>query len=149
MNWCVREGYIQQSPASGLLFRVTEWPDSERAAYTPDQLKRLFNALDKETGARFWVPRIALLSGMRPEEILQLHPSDVMQVDGVWVFDINSRDGKRLKTSSSERYVPIHRHLIASDPLKMVSRARQGEQKRLWPDAGRAADGTYSSTFSK
>lgn len=73
MNWCVREGHIQQSPASGLLFRVTERPDSERAAYTPDQLKRLFNALDKETGARFWVPRIALLTGMRLEEILQLH----------------------------------------------------------------------------
>jgi hypothetical protein len=33
---------------------------------------------------RFWLPLIAVFSGMRQEEICQLHVEDVRQADGIW-----------------------------------------------------------------
>ena len=62
--------------------------------------------------ARFWVPLIALFSGMRMNEICQLDVSDIRCVDGVDCFVITSRSNgggadKKVKTSTSERFVPI------------------------------------------
>lgn len=54
----------------------------------------------------YWLPRIALLSGMRLDEICSLTVADLEQGDGIKCFDI-----KRGKTNSAERAIPIHDEL--------------------------------------
>ena len=63
---------------------------------------------------RYWVPLIALFSGMRAGEIVQLQLKDVRLNDQWWVFDINKGDdgSKAVKTASSLRQVPIHPSLM-------------------------------------
>jgi integrase len=55
----------------------------------------------------FWLPRIALLSGMRLDEICSLRVTDIIEGDGVRCFDI-----KKGKTSAATRAVPIHDNLL-------------------------------------
>jgi len=53
-----------------------------------------------------------VFSGMRQEEICQLRLADIRQVDGIWVFDLNTRDGQQLKNATAVRQVPVHNELI-------------------------------------
>jgi integrase len=55
----------------------------------------------------YWLPRIALLSGMRLDEICSLKVGDLIDGDGVRCFDI-----KEGKTSAATRAVPIHDALL-------------------------------------
>jgi integrase len=146
-NWCVREGLISDSPARGLLVQIKRRPDLERDAFRPEELKLIFDALAGEAGARFWLTRIALYSGMRLEEIAQLRPQDIREVAGIWCFDVNSDGGKKLKTAGSARLVPIHPQLIEAGLL--AYRDANAGKHSLWPDLSRGADGFMSSPFSK
>ena len=94
----------------------------KREAFTQDELKALFGDMGKYVQAtegvssRFWAPLIALYSGMRLEEICQLHLSDIVKMDGVLCFSINEESGgsgyvKHVKSSAGIRKVPVHPHL--------------------------------------
>lgn len=63
------------------------------------------------------VPLIGLYTGMRLEEICQLHTEDIYEEDGIWAINIRteSTDGiedKNLKTKNAARIIPIHPDLI-------------------------------------
>ncbi|XKH61354.1 tyrosine-type recombinase/integrase [Halomonas sediminis] len=80
--------------------------------------------------AKFWTPLIALLSGARLGEIIQLELGDIKNEDGIWFFDIttessNESSGKELKTKSSRRRVPIHSTLITIGLLDYVRERRK------------------------
>lgn len=95
------------------------------------------------------MPLIALYSGMRLGEIVQLHRNDVRQIDGVWAFDINRAedDDKKVKTETSLRKVPVHKVLIDLGLIARCHDAKLG--KRLFPDLPAAQNGYYSHNFSK
>ncbi len=57
---------------------------------------------------KFWLPLIAVFSGMRQEEICQLHVEDIRQDEGVWFIDINDRPPRKLKNATAVRRVPVH-----------------------------------------
>lgn len=89
---------------------------------------------------------------MRSNEICQLDTADVVEVDGIWGFDIThiSATGdhdKSVKTGASIRLVPIHPKLIEFGFLNFHSSRPLGS--KLFEDVTRGADGYYSSTFSK
>lgn len=141
LEWCRREGLLSDNPARGLLLPVGRRPDLERDAFTPAELQKLFAHLDPSMGARYWLPLVALYSGMRLEEIAQLRPADIREVQGIWVMDVNAAGGKRLKTASSARLVPLHPRLLG------ILELREGTE--MWPGLTRGADGYWSSPFSK
>ena len=76
--------------------------------------------------AKFWVPLVALFSGMRLGEIIQMQVADVKTLDGITYFDVtplanvqeaneevaNDDDEKSLKTASSRRAIPVHATLF-------------------------------------
>jgi len=62
--------------------------------------------------ASYWLPVIALYTGMRMNEIGQLWLNDVKQKDDVWFFNINENENKNVKNNSSIRLVPIHQKII-------------------------------------
>ena len=136
-----------------------------RSSFSRDQLINLFQSplfkgckslaschrpgeLIPRESHKYWVPLIALYTGMRLQEILQLYHQDVYQKESIWVFDLNeNHKDKTLKTSQSHRLVPVHKDLIKLGLLDFIE-SHKGN-KRVFEDASLANDGTYSSTFSK
>jgi len=108
-----------------------------RDPFSLEQLEQLFIVLNttRQTHSYYyWLPRIALFTGMRLNEICQLHLSDIKEVDGIFVFDINNEEEKTLKTISSKRYTPIHSKLIELGLIKLVDALKQNGKKRLFEE---------------
>lgn len=99
---------------------------------------------------QFWIPIIALYTGMRLDEIAQLHLDDIKQDDeGIWVVDVNADEEKKLKTPSSKRLIPIHPFIL--DELKLhkyVEHLKHQGVSRLFPELNKRRDG-YSQAVSK
>lgn len=90
----------------------------------------------------YWLPLIGAYAGCRISEVSQLHLSDVRQVQGVWVLDINEASpDKRTKTdNSSVRRIPVHPHLIELGFLAYCDRLRAEGFRRVFPEL------TFSNT---
>lgn len=171
LNFAVNEGYIDRNPARGLRVVDPIPRRDRRLPFSKDQLRAIFNAplyrgcVDDGYGfatsgdtrprrARFWVPLIALFSGMRLNEICQLDLTDIRRVDGVDCFLVTSRSmgsgsDKKVKTATSERYVPIHPRLVEIGLLAFVDERRCAGAVKLFADLTLSGTGYYSDAFSK
>lgn len=93
-------------------------------------------SVDMRRTGRFWVPLLALFSGARLMEAVQLLRQDVGCENGIWFIDINDDDdeesGKTVKNHSSIRRIPLHPELQRLGFVKFVETASTGE--RLFPD---------------
>ena len=58
---------------------------------------------------------LAAYSGMRLEEVCGLGVKELGEEDGIWRFDFS---GRRLKTESAERKVPIHSVILEAGFLE-------------------------------
>ncbi len=98
LNWSLVEGHISTNPALSLRAVHRVRADTQRAAYSKDNLLLLFERSPMYRGcevawkrnhpgsmiikdARFWLPLIALFTGMRIEEIAQLRCRDIKRVE--------------------------------------------------------------------
>lgn len=151
LKWAAQNSYVVKNQAEGLTPTVKSSPSEERSVYATADLQKLVTALkgvkekDITTPERWWIPLISLFSGMRLDEVCQLYKEDVKEIDGVWVFDINNAQDKKMKTDSSIRKVPIHPVLISLGFLKYCQSLKHD---RLWPNLKKGRDG-YSSLFGK
>ncbi len=75
---------------------------------------------------------IAMFSGMRLDEICQLHVEDILEIDGIPCFDINDRGEKKLKSRSSQRIIPVHPFLIQHGFLDYVGQAVTKDNQQVW-----------------
>lgn len=139
---------------------------ARRRPFTPAQLRTIFTApiytgcVDDERGyakcgpnhprrSRFWVPLIALFTGLRMEEILQLTPGHIQMGRDDLPFAFISPEMK-VKTENGFREVPIHRELLRIGFMVHVAeRRRAGEDALLFDDVPAASDGYRSTNFSK
>lgn len=139
----------------------------KRAPFSDEQLKRLFGSplfrgclsdtAEHKPGNfairdwRYWLPLIALFSGMRLGEIAQLLVDDVQDMHGIWVMHVTTDgdDAKKLKTVGSERIVPVHSELIALGLLDYHKRIREAGHKRLFPEIKPDSRGFMSGVPSK
>lgn len=147
LAWCVREGLLTTNPAEGLQIRDDRQAIELREAFSVEDLQRIFAHPKFSQGkfkypAYFWVPLIALFTGMRLEEIAQLHCADLYQVEGsdIWVIDINDRGidekgfSKTLKNKNARRLVPVHKALREAGLLGYHARAVKAGHIRLFPE---------------
>ncbi len=152
MEWGVKNWKVERNPAADL---VSLTPPSPRLRddYTETELIRIFSEpflsshdpLDHATSemrglsqaTRFWVPRIALYTGMRQSEICQLDVSDIRTTEsGTIYFFANDEDGeKQLKNSYSKKAVPVHKHLLNAGFEDYVRAIRRHKIGKLFPDA--------------
>jgi integrase len=72
-----------------------------------------------------WVPWLCAYTGARVAEICQLRVEDVVSLDGIRCFRITPEAGP-LKTSNSERAIPVHSALIDEGFLTFVSGVGKG-----------------------
>lgn len=142
--WAESRGLVNNNPAE----KVMAPQESRKAAQTVDrlpysneQLRRMFNAplfqgCNSERAVfapgdvlvrdgRFWVPIVGLFTGLRLGEIEQLRPQDIKKHEGYWCIDVNTDDGKEVKTAESIRLVPIHPTLQAAGFLEYVSQRKK------------------------
>ena len=113
--------------------------------------------------AMCWVPLIALFSGMRLGEIIQMQVTDVKRLDGIDYFDVSpvtidpsddeADDGeeeKSLKTAASRRGIPIHKVLFDFGFRDFLEIRQASGERRLFPEYDKAKDdGSWSKQFSK
>ena len=121
-SWLHEHEFIKHNPAHHLLLGKPARSNSaeERSAYNIDEIRQIRDFLLKDRSAiiesrpeRFWVPMIALYSGMRQTEISQLYCADIVEYEGIWCFSVNEEaEDKRLKNASSIRLVPVHPALL-------------------------------------
>jgi integrase len=171
LNFAINEGWIDRNPFRGLQLNDDVHPRDKRHPFSNEQLNRIFNAplyrgcQDDEAGyatpgnahprrGRFWIPLIALYSGMRLNEICQLDVKDVVEIEGISCFSVNTecirgRDDKKLKTMSSRRIVPVHAKLIEIGFMDYVADERRKNSKKLFPELTLSTTGYYSDPFSK
>ena len=155
-TWMVEEEVIEKNIGDVLKTPPKKEPvDEERKAFDTDDIQKLVKGLLEEAQKgnlkdrpeRFWIPLISLFSGMRLNEVCQLHTSDVIQIDGAWCFKVKADDEgeKKLKTKASKRTVPIHPTLIDLGFLEYFQ-AMKG-QPRLWMNLNKGVKG-YGKNFS-
>ena len=111
----------------------------ERESFTNDELKLIFNAdtYPRKTNIyhpyRFWIPLIALYSGMRLNEICQLYCDDIKYEKKIWYFHLtDERDDQFIKNKQSKRDVPIHPKLIELGFIDYVKEVREAKKDRVF-----------------
>jgi len=163
LSWGKREGYLTTTPAEGITVSVKVDPDEGRQPYSAEDLEKLFSrdACDarkgKPAGARSsverpadtWLPWLALYTGARLEELGQLRVSDMRVEDDVPFLAIEPGDGKRVKTRSSRRRIPIHPELVRLGFLTFVMTQRGAAHERLFPELRATSYGSLTAAWSK
>ena len=156
-RWLTSHEYISSNPAHHLLLSKSKKtrPEDERGAFSVNEMRKIRDLLreQKESfkpwSSRFWVPFIAIYSGMRVAEISGLYLSDIKKYDGIWCFDVNDENDKRLKTAASRRKVPIHPCILAENFLDYWAEKFEEGQERLFPDIKREKFNGYGRQVSK
>lgn len=168
-KWAVDEEQIPKIPGPNIkiIGALKEAAIDERDPYTPAQLISIFSSplySGCKSSARrstsgheiirdgyYWVPIVALYSGMRLGEIVQLRVKDLKIEEEIAYFDVclDEESDKALKTSSSIRRVPIHPVLISLGLLEHHQKMKKQHKARIFDDIKPSAAGYYSGNFSK
>lgn len=144
-----RYGYIDTNYAEAFLIKETKKSkkkeEPERLPLSNENLNKLFNSKIYTTQLKktlqhkpeqYWIPIIALYTGMRQNEICQLYIEDVKSEiistgERVYYFDLNEDKDKHLKNDNAYRLVPIHPKLIELGFVDYFNSVKH-KQKRLW-----------------
>jgi integrase len=136
-----------------------EEEQSEREPFDGRDLQTIFNAplfsehklpIGGKGEAALWLPLLALFAGARQAEYAGLRVSDVREdeetsVPLMW-FTRDTKAGRRLKTKTSERVVPVHPQLTALGFLEYVAaRRKEGERAWLFPTVAPDQKGALSA----
>lgn len=121
-SWAMREGFAQINPVSGIRAIDPVRPEDKRNPYTGTQLETIFSAplyrgmrSDRHwqkpgnvvrRDARYWLPLVALFTGMRLGELLALQRQDIQETEGVYHIRIRAA-----KTRAGVRRIPVHPEL--------------------------------------
>lgn len=175
-RWATKDDYIRKNISLDIRPRAKRVPDAaKRRSFTIAELNQIFQAplftgcqndqhgyarpgLTVTRRSRFWGPLIAIHTGMRMGEILQLTTDSIRRSPSGTNFfylseteDDGDKDFERseLKNFASRREVPIHSALVKAGFLGFVADARKRKQVLLFPEANKAADGKRSTIYSK
>ena len=174
------EEWAEKNPFDNLIYkqpaasrRLHEEEAATYQRYSADELNKIFalklfsGSIDDGYGFnkpgpqiirrhRYWAPVIALWSGLRMNEILQLEKADVGRTNsGIAFFSVSDADNggfngsgtrKRVKNRNSIRNVPISPVLIEMGFLDWVD---EQKDKRLFPEATIGGASRLSVNFSK
>jgi len=142
---------IQRVSSAKLAIPIKTRADEERAAFSDDDLQKLFGERFRELPEyKRWLLLMGLFTGARIEELCQLNlTTDVYQDEGIWVFDFNDLDDKNLKTKASKRRVPIHPMLLRLGILEYFEAVKARGYARPFEHVWDAYKGKFSKNASK
>ncbi|HDY7607135.1 TPA: tyrosine-type recombinase/integrase [Vibrio vulnificus] len=159
LTWVHSEHYLEHNFVSMLKVskKRTKETKKEVVNFMPCDLNKLFvdgylygdtkQKRDNGVAWQFWVPLIALYTGMRSEEIGSLLLSDFVEVDGLWCIEV-----QKSKTEAGVRTFPIPQHLIDAGLLDyradMLHESKEGLSTRLFPTL-KQKGGEYSNRIGQ
>ena len=131
-----------------LRIKVGHQVDQLRNIFESKDLDKIFRSdlfkKDTKNPWKYWLPLLGLYTGMRLEEICQLHVKDIIVEDGINCIDINASEDKNLKTAAAVRIIPIHPVLVSKLGFTdFVEKQKKGGFERLFPDLKKIS-GRYS-----
>ena len=175
MRFGVSQGYIKENYIDGMKIPISKKDErKKREPFSQEDLVKILNPktyLDytidykkissnqhttfrtnknvKLSNPYYWSFIIGIFSGMRTNEISQLRIDDIVKEGNVWMMIIDETQGKRVKTTSSIRKVPVHPTLIKSlGLLDYVEIIKSKGFDRIFPELTKDRDG-YSSKISR
>jgi integrase len=134
----------------------------QRPAFTNDDLVALFQhpvwtgaTLEKpprsfdldRPAAAYWVPLIAVFSGMRREEVCGLAVNDVDLTDDVPFFHVQPNSFRELKNEQSKRKIPILPEILRLGFATYVQNCRSTGHGLLFPELQPAAKRALGEQF--
>jgi integrase len=147
LDWYRKEGELKENPAKSLQIKDSRRPIELKKAFSKEDLEKIFihpKFSQKKFKCQdyYWIPLIGLFSGMRLEEIAQLHCTDLRDVAGqdIWYFDITEQgenadqNVKAVKNKSAIRKVPVHKTLIDLGLLEYHDKIVKAGHVRLFPN---------------
>lgn len=165
LSWCENEGYVDHVPGKKVkvIYKSTDKP---RMPFDQNDLLKLFSspmwtgffsrARRSRAGkyikrdANYWIPLVAVYTGMRCGEIVQLRFEDIVNEEGVDYFDVNSNHDKTLKTKYSNRRIPIHPFLRKIGFMDFIEgRKSKHAEERLFHEISISVQGDPSNAYSK
>lgn len=160
-NWLARKQYpIQENIVKFIpdFRKIKRKEKKRRVPFDEVDLKALFNSENYTNGrwkraSEFWVPLIALFTGMTRNEVLQLTCDDIKKMEGIFVIDVNANEGKQLKVDSGDseestgraRLIPIHSQLKYLGFLEFVEHQKRKGHSRLFPCEERNSRGHFGA----
>ncbi len=169
LSWCEDEGYASINPALKIKVPVKGNPNEDRYPFSNEQLELIFKspiytgcksqARRSSPGdkvirdGKFWVPLIALLTGMRMSEIIQLRVADIKEQEGVPYINVSDDASfQSIKTKSAIRVIPLHSDLVRIGFLDHVAGMREQDlhaDHRIFDEIKPGANGSFSHNYSK
>lgn len=126
LQWGVQNKLLSSNAAQGVSLEVRAKQGERKRSFTDEEAKTILRAARSENDpVKRWVPWIGAYTGARLSEICQLRREDVLQIEDIWCMKFVPEAGS-LKTSGSERVVPVHPALIESGFLNFVARVKSG-----------------------
>jgi integrase len=125
-QWGVQNKLIPVNPAEGISLDAKSKQGEKKRSFTDDEAKTILRAaLVEKDPVRRWVPWIGAYSGARVSEICQLRSEDIVKIEDIWCMKLDPEAGS-LKTSGSERVIPLHPALVEAGFLKFATRSKPG-----------------------
>jgi integrase len=130
--------------------------EPDREPFTPEELRTIFGSSVYTQGeqpeggkaeAAFWLPLLALLAGARLGDYAGLSVADIQTDETanvpVMMLREDTRRGRKLKTKSTARTIPVHPELVRIGFLRFVeSRGGNGTDAWLFPLIAPGTKGT-------
>jgi integrase len=174
MRFGVSQGYIKENYIDGMKIPISKKEErKKREPFSPEDLVKILNpktylnwTIDyKKISSNqyttfkttknvklgtpyYWSFLVGIFSGMRTNETSQLRIDDIVKEGNVWMIIIDETEGKRVKTTSSIRKVPVHPQLISLGFIKYVEILKSNGVDRVFPELTKERDG-YSSKISR
>ena len=126
LQWGVHNQLLAANVAEKVTIDVRAKQGEKKRSFTDDEGRIILRAaLTQKDPVRRWVPWIGAYSGARVSEICQLRRSDVVEIEGIWCIRVMPEAGS-VKTSGSERLIPLHPALVENGFLEFVQKKAAG-----------------------
>ena len=140
-TWLVRKQYAARNPFEGLGVVAEE---KNYTPFEPEDLDVIFRSplythgsryfrSRATTAAKWWLLPLALYTGARAGELMQLRLEDVSAKDGVLVLSVleDKKTGRRVKTKAALRDIPVHPRLLELGFVEYIEKLRTAGAARV------------------
>lgn len=119
LNYLMFKNILEENPINATLIpkKKKSFDKTGYASFSLEDLKRIFSddllKYSRKYPERYWLQVLALFTGARLSELLQLQVTDVFFDTSVPYLSINVNGNKYVKNKSSIRDIPLHPKILA------------------------------------